>query len=351
MTDEKPAGGRRGWWTALAVGLVLMAGWALWPGTAEPPPAAARAEPVEPGAAPGPATVREARVKAGADSAPGEGTTEAEDFIAELRQRFGPWLHLGHARIKLIEQIIGYLKSRYPDDWEQRIEAFIAGAFPDLAEQLLANFRGLTGYNDFLAANRGALQAMSAAERREALWAARREAFGEQADEIWAAEIRNAKLQESLAGLGDAGHLRVTEKLEAFVEAIHEVYGEDAQSLLAQRRTELMNRFLDVDAVQGDLRAMAADERRAALRELRSGIGMDGEALQPWDALDEMRDAAWSRGQQYMAERGQLQAAGAGDGELAALRQKYFGEQAELIAAEEAGGFYRYDGERRIGRE
>ena len=166
---------------------------------------------------------------------------------------------------------------------------------------------------------------MSAAERREALWAARREAFGEQADEIWAAEIRNAKLQESLAGLGDAGHLRVTEKLEAFVEAIHEVYGEDAQSLLAQRRTELMNRFLDVDAVQGDLRAMAADERRAALRELRSGIGMDGEALQRWDALGHVL--------------------------LAALRQKYFGEQAELIAAEEAGGFYRYDGERRIGRE
>ena len=135
----------------------------------------------------------------------------------------------------------------------------------------------------------------------------------------------------------------ITLRLEAEGFAVTEAEsGEDALSKLKAARPHF---------VLADLRAMAADERRAALRELRSGIGMDGEALQRWDALDEMRDAAWSRGQQYMAERGQLQAAGAGDGELAALRQKYFGEQAELIAAEEAGGFYRYDGERRIGRE
>ena len=65
----------------------------------------------------------------------------------------------------------------------------------------------------------------------------------------------------------------------------------DAEQLLDNRGTELMNGFLEVAAVQDDLRALAPDERQVALRAIRKGMGLDAAAIERWDALDAERDA------------------------------------------------------------
>lgn len=275
-------------------------------------------------------------------------------FVADMQSRFAPVIHIQHAQIRFIEQLISYLKAQYPDDWRSRVSQFIGRGFPDLATELINKFESLERYNEWLLADRKALQAMPAAERREALWDQRYAAFGEDAEKIWAAEIRNQKIADTLIDIDDMEGADLQQKLDTLVAAVEASYGEQSTTFIQSRQTELLNKFVELPSIQHQLRQMEPEVRRKEMRQLRSTIGMPEDALDRWEALDEHRDVLWQQGQSYMSQREELLAQKSGaarDNALLALQQKTFGSEAEVIRREEAAGFFRYAGERQIGRE
>ncbi len=340
--------------TALAItSLTVILGFSivLWPKARESAPEASRSDALSLA----PALAHAPPAAAGSDGTTPDAALDRFNeaaFIADMQARFGPHIHRPHAQVRSIEQLINYLRNRYPDDWESRVMALLQQLFPDWAELLYERFQSLIGYNEYLEINRAELRRMPAQERRDALWQARYQAFGPEADAIWAAERRSQALGDALRELDP--ELSTPARLEQFTAALHEIYGEAAPTLLDKRRTELVNRFLDQAPVRAELASMDPDERRDTLREVRAGLGMPEEALARWDALDAHRDAAWAAGQDYMQRREEILASGSPEDtqwQLDALRQEVFGEQAPQIRDEEASGFYRYAHERRYGRE
>lgn len=281
-------------------------------------------------------------------------TPEDTDFILKLREKFGERIHDKHSQIKAIEQLLAYLMTRYPDDWQDRVYGFLKALFPDLADALYEKFLGLMRYNDWLRGNRELLLKLPAGDRRKAMWDARREAFGADAEEIFAEQRRSEQIQDALASLESAQGMSLDQKLTTYLDAVHTAYGADADYLIQSRQTEVMNRFLSVNSVQDDLHAMPSSERETALREIRRGMGMDEAALERWDELDQRRDEAWDSGQQYMQERERIQSRYEGEEEqrrMQELQEESFGDEAEIIRNEEEAGFYRYGNPRRFGRE
>ncbi len=273
-------------------------------------------------------------------------------FISDMQARFGPHIHRPHAQVRSIEQLINYLRSRYPDDWESRVLELLQRLFPDWADLLYARFQSLLSYNGYLEMNREELRRMPAQQRRDALWQARHQAFGPDAEAIWAAERRSQALGDALRDIDPA--LSTPARLEKFKTALQEIYGEKAPALLEQRRTELVNRFLEQAPVRAELARMDPAQRRETLRDVRAGLGMPEEALSRWDALDAHRDAAWAAGQDYMQRREQILASHPAEDarwRLDALREEVFGAQAQQIGDEESAGFFRFAHERRYGRE
>lgn len=281
-----------------------------------------------------------------------DGPTDAQ-IIARLRDKFGKSIHHKHTQIKAIEALIAQLMKMYPDDWRSRVYDFLKQAFPELADALFAQFEKLLRFNDWMRDNRHEMMQMDSRDRREALWDARREFFGEDADEIWEITRRNEQILEALDDADDAGG-GIEAKLEGYLDAIEEAYGEQAQDFLQRRRTELMLRFLSVESVQDDLHDLPAGERQEKLREIRSGLGLDDAAIARLEALDAERDREWAAGEQYMQERAALtegDPSAVPQDRIDTLRQRYFGEQADMIRDEEAAGFFRYGHRRRYGRE
>ncbi len=297
-----------------------------------------------------------AETKAASENQPQWSSDEERDafFIADMQGRFAPHIHIQHAQIRFLEQLISYLRQHYPDDWRSRVAALLNASFPDLATELQNKFDALERYNEWLLADRKQLQAMPAGERRAALWDKRYAAFGDDAEVIWAAEIRNQKISDTLLSLDDHTDSSVQEKLTTLVTAIEQNYGQHADDFIKSRQTELLNKFVEIPSVQTSLNAMPANERRSEMRAIRQTLGMDEAALDRWEKLDTQRDQTWSAGQNYMQQREQIVARYDGNRqqrELEALQKSVFGEQAEMIQREEAAGFFRYARQRRIGRE
>jgi hypothetical protein len=272
-------------------------------------------------------------------------------FIAELRQRFAPHLHIKHAQIRSLEQLMSYLKQRYPEDWESRMLGMLESVFPDQAQALYARFLSLQQYSQWLTENRDGLRRLSAMERRAALWQARELAFGADAQDIWAAEKRSQDLGDALASLPE--ELAPVARAQQFRHAVEQVYGDDAQSVLAQKRTELINHLLDQPSLQSSLRSMPATQRRETLSEVRAAMGMPEDALQRWQQLDQQRDQIWETGQAYLVQRQELLQQYPNDAEwhIAELQDALLGHMAVQVRQEEQSGFYRYANARRIGRE
>jgi len=155
-------------------------------------------------------------------------------------------------------------------------------------------------------------------------------------------------MQNALEEIRDAKGKDLNAKLSYFKDTLKETYGDQAKAYLERHQQEITNSLLQ--SVQADLKAMPPAQQRHALRTVRSEMGMDKATLERWETLDAERDNRWKAGKEYLAERQKLVSQGGNkEAELAALRKKYFGPEAEAIAAEEADGFQRYGGEQRIG--
>ncbi|NTX00530.1 hypothetical protein [Myxococcus sp. CA040A] len=285
---------------------------------------------------------------------PGAVDAELEALATSLREKYGAKLHEPYLQIRMVEELMRFFQERFPDRWEQELLAFLKANFPEHYDTLAAMLRNRVDYEKWVRDSESYLRGLGDTERRAATWDARHRLFGkENAERIWASERKNQAIADTLRTLGAQEGVSLEKKLSTYKERLQEVHGEQAAAYVERHQQELMNRFLDLPSVQTDLGAMPADERARSLRSVRKEMGLDDEALQRWDTLDQSRDARWDAGAKYMAEREALAKELSGEAleaKLVELRARYFGGEAETIGQEEAGGFLRFTRPRQWGR-
>lgn len=285
----------------------------------------------------------------------GKDPAAADAQAAEyLREQFGATIANKHTQIKAIEKLLAYLMKNYPDDWQQRVQALLAQAFPGLAGQLYAQYQNMSAYNDWLRANREQLAEMSPGDKRAALRDARFRFFGPDAAEIWEESLRHEQIYDAMDAIGQSTGTTVEQKLSTYLDAINQTYGERAPEFIERRQTELMTNFLTLPSVQDDLHAMSAEAREGQLDRIRSAMGLDEDARDRWRELDGQRDQAWQNGERYMEKRDEITSAWQGDEQarrLQELRSQIFGDEADTIRAEEESGFFRFRHRRVYGKE
>lgn len=135
---------------------------------------------------------------AGAPSADTPQPGELEALRERMQARYGAHLDHPKVQIQLLEELMRYLAELDPDHWRENLDALIQDWFPELADELRQRARALLAYQDFMDQERYTLRGMGPEERRDFIWAKRRELFGEDADRIWQSELRNQALSHSL---------------------------------------------------------------------------------------------------------------------------------------------------------
>lgn len=272
-----------------------------------------------------------------------------------LQRRYAPVVDQPRAQIALIEELAENLRRQYPDDWVRLTQQILVTAFPAQSEELFTLAESLYRYSAAVAGRRDLLGRMTRSERRGLLWQIRTEYFGDRAVQIWAVERQLERLENTLVELAGAPGLSPDEKLRRYRERIVEVLGDPASPELAQHRLRFTQDFMAT--IQRELRAMSPEDRSRLMQRVRAELGMDAAALARWAALDRQRDQRWARGEIYTGRRAEILASYTGaerEVRLEALRRELFGDEAAILAREEAGGFFRYDQRkypRRFGRE
>jgi hypothetical protein len=342
----------------------LLAGWWLSSGDEAPPgPAVAAPAPSAPAprAAPLPPAAPRAQAPAAVVEEPAatvEPTGDPELDLAKLatamRERYGARLHEPYLQVKMLEDLMRYFQKHYPDRWQEELLAFLKKTFPERYEELAAMLRNRLDYEKWVKDNRVYLQGLTDTQRRAAMWDARNRLFGkEAAEKIWAGELRNQAMADSLRAIDSKADADLNQKLSMYKQSLQEIHGERTGAYLEQHRQETMNHFLDLSSVQQELTAMSPAERSQSLRTIRKEMGLDEEALKRWDDLDRTRDLRWQSGAAYMAEREALSKQLSGpelEAKVQELRARFFGAEADIIAQEEASGFFRFERPRQWGR-
>jgi hypothetical protein len=338
----------------IVIGAAAAAALAIYLGTAgdeaTAPPASARAgsngsagnTPATPGARP---AARPAAAEVTADPV----------LVEHLQAEYGANIDHPSVQMRMIEALMAYFQERNPDGWQEALLAAVRAAFPELYDRIATLLRHRLEYEAWMDENRARLAVMDSEARREALRQVREDTFGQAvADELWASELKQRAVGDALAALDNQDGTSVTDKLAMYRKSLEEVYGESAAAYLEKHRHHAMTRFFDLSSVQQELSAMAPEQRRQTMRELRKGMGLDEESLSRWDDLDRTRDERWDAGARYMAERAALAATYDGDEleqRVHELRVRYFGDEADTIRTEEQSGFFRFDRQRRWGRD
>lgn len=282
-------------------------------------------------------------------------TEKQKQYIAvgnQIKSRYAGRLDNPYWRVKLINDLMQIFKKEYPNNWLSELEAFIRHAFPDIAEDLLNKLHALIEYNNWLENLKSTMQFASLKERQAALWDKRLALFGEEAYVIWEAALKNEQLQEKLAQVDEfVGSF--TEKAQLYRDSMQEIFGPDVIGENAPHKTQVLSKFLELESVQNQLHSMPEDKRYQELRNFRKSLGMDEEALQRWDKLDQERIQMWSNAETYMAERANLEAQYQGEEleqKIHQLQDELFGEtEAKYIRNEERSGYYRFKNPQKIG--
>lgn len=121
-----------------------------------------------------------------------------EVFIQNLREKYKNTIHNKWSQIKAIEKLMEYLEKFYPDDWESHALDFLKRIFPELADELYAQFQKNMSYRQWLIDNRQELNMLSREDRMDRLWDMRYQIFGEDAYEIWEVELKTEQIYQSL---------------------------------------------------------------------------------------------------------------------------------------------------------
>lgn len=275
-------------------------------------------------------------------------------LVAHLQEKYGASIDSAYVQMQLLELLMRHFQKHSPERWQEAVLEAVRAAFPELSGEIAALFRGRLDYEAWMDGNRDRLRGLDPAARREAMWQERERLFGrERAAEIWASEIENQAVADALAVIDGQDGASVADRLSMYRESLEDIHGDGADAYLERHRHQALSRFLDLASVQAELSVMAPEQRRQTLREIRAGMGLGEDALARWDRLDQVRDQRWDHGERYMEERAALAELYQGEElerRVHELRVRYFGDEADTIRREEQSGFFRYQRERRWGR-
>jgi len=118
--------------------------------------------------------------------------------IQYLKGKYKDTINNKWAQIKCFEKIMEYLEKFYPDDWESHVYDFLKRLFPEMADDLYAQFQKNMSYRQWLMDNRQELNQLSHDDRKDRLWDMRYQIFGEDAYQIWEVELKNEQIYQGL---------------------------------------------------------------------------------------------------------------------------------------------------------
>lgn len=251
-------------------------------------------------------------------------------------------------QIKLIEALISYFNKAYADlDPESLLNQHISAVFPDLADEIHNRFLQLRRYNEWLEENRSILWHLSGVERENALWSMRISIFGDAADIIWKDSLCSMKIYDAMEFIHRNPTLDFEQQAAFFEDAAKQKLSDknDGENSNARFSLELLSIFLNLENVQAQLHDMDDEERRLALRAVRRQMGLSEKMLDRFESLDQKREKRRQEGIAYMLAREEIKYDLKGEqleNELDRIRNRFFGEEAEILKAEELSGFYRY---------
>jgi hypothetical protein len=276
-----------------------------------------------------------------------------EDLVSYLRSRYGKNLGEPHTQMRMLEELMRHFQKLNPSGWEADLLAMLQQSFPERYAELALRLRQRQDYERWVEEH-PELREKPAAERRAAVWEERNRLFGKDvAEKLWAAELRNTAVADALAAIDALPDASLRDRMARYKQSLDQTYGAQSQAYVQAHQQELMSRFLDLTSVQKELEAMAPEQRVESLRTIRREMGLDEEALKRWDELDKQRDVRWELGSRYMSEREALAQRYSGadlETRLQELRARYFSDEAQTIAEEEASGFFRFTRPRVWGR-
>ncbi|HEX5278127.1 MAG TPA: hypothetical protein VFW42_10710, partial [Fluviicoccus sp.] len=213
-------------------------------------------KPAETEAAPAPAPAADVRLNTPvyADGPLSKLPVDEQQLAKGMIERFGAKLKHPYWRIRAIETLMKVLQKKYPNDWKLRLRDLLKLFFPEDAEALLATLEAYDTYSDWLLSMQTDRKFSSKEERLKAIWDKRRELFGNDAEAIWAEEVKQDKVESALKKLDGSG-LPVTAKVDSYVKTLSEVYGPDALNPDKSHPVQMMEGFLTLPSVQDELRA------------------------------------------------------------------------------------------------
>lgn len=231
-------------------------------------------------------------------------------------------------------------------------------AFPGYSARILATLANVDSFDRWLAANEDELAALTPEEREKAVLAKKEELFGEQAvkeleAEARASQQREVAMGETMRSLEESDDTTLDEKLDVYVDALRENLGDGPAAIALENGSMLAHAFFGIESVSRQLAALDPAARQQKINDIRREFGYDDEQIAELEEDDREREAQWQNGYSYMNERRSLESRYSGEQleqQLAALRQRYFGDEGRTIELEENDGFFRFDRPRLYGR-
>ncbi|MEL7305912.1 MAG: lipase secretion chaperone [Myxococcota bacterium] len=274
-------------------------------------------------------------------------------LIAHLRARYGEGIEHSTIQMKMLEAMMRHFQVLRPNDWRAPLEALVREAFPAQADAILALLRDRLEYQNWIDENQELLGRLDATERESLLREVRQDRFGTAlAAELWASEEESRELAGVLRSIDTKLDGDLQGAIAHYREELTRIHGTATKALSASRQHQSMTRFLELESVQRELSDMSPNVRSKNLRAIRESLGLNPDAIARWEQLDRERDGRWEQGTEYMTERSRLSKRLEGktlEAELNALRQRVFGDQANVILREEQRGIFRFDRPRRWG--
>jgi hypothetical protein len=278
-------------------------------------------------------------------------------LVMMLRSLYGDRISNTTVQI-LMAQVRTQVQTLFPMDWASRFPKILEKAFPGYSARILATLSNVDAFDRWLSSSEEALAKLSPEERDKAMRAKKAELFGEQAAEeldaeARASEQRDQAMGETMRSLEGAADTTIDQKLDVFTNALQKNYGDGPSAIALENGSMLSQAFFGLESVSRQLGALDPETRQEKINEIRRQFGYDDEQIAALEEDDREREADWQQGYAYMKERRALEQSLSGeelDRQIAALRQRYFGDVSHTIRLEEEEGFFRYERPRLYGR-
>ncbi|MCU0599876.1 MAG: hypothetical protein MUE70_11550 [Desulfobacterales bacterium] len=285
------------------------------------------------------------------------GVSIEDQLVKELQKYYGATISEKSTQASIYEVYKNFAGSR--PDGRDFFYNILKRAFPELADEIMATLDKLDLYHQWLMENDALLAQMNIEEKMASLWKKRIELFGEDAQDIWVDEVmatdsRKAKMLDTLEFINGSTDTTMEDKLQLYQDSLEETYKGSPEEYFLNQKPILAKIFFSIDSVQNELKQMNPEERQKTINNIRREMGFTENMVKDMEEVDAENNKRWEVGLKYMEERKRVVSEFQGEQQkekLKALREEYFGDEAQTIQAEEENdGFFRFERPRYYGR-